>query len=334
MDITVSVIIPAYNTEQYIHKAISSVLSQTLTNTEVIVVDDCSTDNTAGVIRSFADPRIKLLSNQQNLGVGATRNRAIESATGKWVAVLDSDDWYAPKRLERLVRVAEEKNADFIADNLYLIQDGDSEPWGTLIGQSGENLSTITKITADTFVGSHIEGKGKLRLGFIKPVLRRDFLVRHKIKYDETLTVNEDFWLDMQCFLHGATFYLVPEPYYFYRGRSASLVSNSKIERLESQCKKIDDFLENKEYLSENTQVYRALLLDRRESQKWLDYYRVVEPIKRGELLTAVMAIARTNSMFFPHLTSQIPKIIKRRLKSSFGNAEDNNQKIIFDTKV
>ena len=333
MDIKVSVIIPAYNTEQYIHKAISSVLSQTLTNIEVIVVDDCSTDNTVGVVQIFADPRVKLLFNQQNLGVGSTRNRALGSATGEWVAVLDSDDWYAPKRLERLVQIAEEKNADFIADNLYLIEDGDSSPWGTLIGQSGENIDSITRITAAAFVGSQIEGKGKLRLGFTKPLLKRDFLVRHNIKYDETLKIGEDFWLDMQCFLHGATFFLVPEPYYFYRGRSASLVSSNKIERLENQCQKINDFLENKDYLSNNPQVARALLLHKRESQKWLNYYRIVEPLKQGELSTALTAMV-TNPEFFQHLSTQIPKIIKRRLKSYFGNTEDSNQKTMFQTKV
>ena len=64
----VSVIIPAYNTEAYIAKAISSVLSQTLTNIEVVVVDDASTDNTRKVIEQFCDPRLKILCNQHNLG--------------------------------------------------------------------------------------------------------------------------------------------------------------------------------------------------------------------------------------------------------------------------
>ena len=333
MDIKVSVIIPAYNTGQYIHQAISSVLSQTLTNIEVIVVDDCSTDSTVDVVRSFADPRVKLLSNQQNLGVGATRNRALKSAIGEWVAVLDSDDWYAPPRLERLVQVAEEKNADFIADNLYLIEDGESAPWGTLIGQSGENISSITEITAATFIHSSIEGKKKLRLGFSKPLFRRDFLVKYNIKYNEDLKINEDFWFAIQCFLHGAKFFLIPEPYYFYRGRSDSLVSSDKITRFENQCKKVNDFLENKDYLHDNPQVHQALLLYKNESQKWLDYYRVVEPLKQGEFSTAVIAML-TKPKFFQHFSSQIPKIIKRRSKSYFGNAEDSNQKSIFQNKL
>ncbi|MDJ0687662.1 MAG: glycosyltransferase family 2 protein [Xenococcaceae cyanobacterium MO_188.B32] len=132
-EVEVSVIIPAYNTEQYIHQAIASLLSQTLENIEIIVVDDCSTDNTVRVVRSFDDPRLRLLLNPQNLGAGGARNRALRAARGKWVAVLDSDDWYAPERLSRLVEVAEQKNADFVADDLYLIEDSSSSPWGTMI---------------------------------------------------------------------------------------------------------------------------------------------------------------------------------------------------------
>ena len=330
-DVTVSVIIPAYNTEKYIHQAIASVLSQTLGNLEVIVVDDCSTDNTVSVIQSFDDPRLRLFLNSQNLGVGGARNRALKAARGKWLAVLDSDDWYAPERLEKLVQVAEQRNADLVVDDLYLIEDGSSSPWGTMISESGKKISSITQISAADFVRSGIEGKEGLRLGFSKPLLRRDFVVKHDIKYDETLKIGEDFWLDMQCFLHGATFFLVPTPYYFYRARPDSLVSSNKIRRLEDQCERINDFLENKDYLHNHPQVDRALLLHRRESKKWLDYYRVVEPLKQGQVSTAVMTMV-TNPKFFQHLSSQIPKIIKRRVKSYFGSTENSGQKKIFQT--
>ena len=328
-EVEVSVIIPAYNTAQYIQQAIASLLSQTLENLEIVVVDDCSTDNTVEVIQSFDDPRLRLLLNEHNLGAGGARNRALRAATGKWVAVLDSDDWYAPERLSRLVEVAEQKNADFVADDLYLVEDGSSDPWGTVITTSGQQLSSVTQINAADFIYSDIPGEGGLRLGFSKPLFRRDFLVKHNIAYDESIKVTQDFWLDMDCFLHGAQFFLIPEPYYFYRSRPGSLVSSDKIKRLEDDYRAVNNFLQNRTYLDQNPRVLNALSAKLTETKKWLDYYRVVEPLKQGQLLTALTNMG-SNPTFFNHLIVQIPKIIKRRLNSFLGNRENNLQKNIF----
>ncbi|MGK7951571.1 MAG: glycosyltransferase family 2 protein [Xenococcaceae cyanobacterium] len=325
----VSVIIPAYNTEKYIQKAIASVLAQTLKNLEIIVVDDCSTDDTINVVQSFNDPRLRLLLNSQNLGAGGARNRALEAARGKWIAVLDSDDWYAPERLERLVQVAEQKNADLVVDDLHLIEDGANSPWGTMIGESGKKITSIIEISAADFVYSSIEGTKDLKLGFSKPLFRRDFLLKHNIKYDPTIKVTQDFWIDMECFLHGASFFLVPEPYYFYVARPGSLVSSNKIKRVEDECRATNNFLKNHEYLDQNPQVLAALLKKQSETQKWLDYYRIVEPLKQGQLSTALLNMVQ-NPNFVNHLSSQIPKIVKRRLQSYWGSKGNNNQKSIF----
>ena len=328
-NVEVSVIIPAYNTEKYIEKAIASVLAQTLENLEIIVVDDCSTDNTVKVVQSIQDSRIRLLLNSENLGAGGARNRALEAAKGKWVAVLDSDDWYAPERLERLVTVAEEKNADLIVDDLHLIEDGASSPWGTMISESGRTINSITEISAADFVYSSIEGTKDLKLGFSKPLFRREFLHQHQIKYNPTIKVTQDFWIDMECFLHGASFFLVPEPYYFYVARPGSLVSSNKIKRVEDECRATKEFLNNHEYLQQNPQVLAALLKKQKETQQWLDYYQIVEPLKQGQLSTALFNMVK-NPHFFNHLSSQIPKIVKRRISSYGANKGNSNQKSIF----
>ena len=96
----VSIIMPAYNCEKYIADSIESVLSQTYTNWELIIVDDCSTDKTTEIIESFNDERIILLHNQSNLGAALTRNIAIAKASGEWIAFLDSDDVWVDKKLE------------------------------------------------------------------------------------------------------------------------------------------------------------------------------------------------------------------------------------------
>lgn len=96
---TISVILPVYNSDEYIGKAIESVLVQTFTDFELIVVNDGSTDDTLKVITQFDDNRIRII-NQDNLGPGAARNNALESANGEYVMYLDSDDWFCPQALE------------------------------------------------------------------------------------------------------------------------------------------------------------------------------------------------------------------------------------------
>lgn len=98
----ISVVVPAYNAERHIARSLSSVLSQTYQEFEVIVVDDGSRDQTAAIVESFSDPRIQLIQ-QPNKGVSAARNRGVEVARGGWVAFIDSDDEWEPTFLERVV---------------------------------------------------------------------------------------------------------------------------------------------------------------------------------------------------------------------------------------
>ena len=95
----ISVILPVYNSQKFIKKAIESVLDQTFSDFELIIVNDGSTDSTLDIIRDFKDKRIRLL-NQSNQGPGAARNNALEMADGDYVMFLDSDDWYSPDALE------------------------------------------------------------------------------------------------------------------------------------------------------------------------------------------------------------------------------------------
>lgn len=99
-EIEVSVLMPAYNREGFIHDAVQSILSQTFTNFELIIIDDGSTDNTVQQVLSFSDKRIRLLQNEHNCGISFTRNRLMKEATGKYWAILDSDDIALPDRLQ------------------------------------------------------------------------------------------------------------------------------------------------------------------------------------------------------------------------------------------
>ena len=88
----VSIIMPTYNCGRFIAESIDSVLAQTYTAWELLIVDDCSTDNTAEIVAAYNDPRIHYLRNEQNWGAALTRNRALREAKGRYIAFLDSDD--------------------------------------------------------------------------------------------------------------------------------------------------------------------------------------------------------------------------------------------------
>ena len=106
---------PSYNAGRFIEQAIQSVLTQSFKNFELIVVDDASTDHTAGLLKSLAasDPRIRVIVNKTNLGVAASRNRAIACASGQFVAFLDADDIWLKDKLDRQLRFMQKKNAEF-----------------------------------------------------------------------------------------------------------------------------------------------------------------------------------------------------------------------------
>lgn len=103
-DELVSIIMPSYNTAAYIAESIRSVLAQTYPDWELIIVDDCSTDDTDAVVAPFlSDARIRYLKNDVNSGAAVSRNRALREAKGKWIAFLDSDDLWHPEKLEKQI---------------------------------------------------------------------------------------------------------------------------------------------------------------------------------------------------------------------------------------
>lgn len=111
----VSIVTPVFNSAIYLNETIQSVIAQNYTNWEHILVDDCSTDNSVEIIKSFAlnEPRIRLLKMPINMGSGSARNMAILEAKGKYIAFLDSDDVWVPEKLTIQIKFMEEKQIDF-----------------------------------------------------------------------------------------------------------------------------------------------------------------------------------------------------------------------------
>lgn len=112
----ISIIIPVYNVEKYIHVCINSILKQSYTNFEIICIDDASTDSTLEILNYFAkkDSRVKIFKNEYNKGAGYCRNRGLDIAKGKYILFLDGDDWFSLNALEVLINQSEKNNLDIL----------------------------------------------------------------------------------------------------------------------------------------------------------------------------------------------------------------------------
>jgi glycosyltransferase involved in cell wall biosynthesis len=191
---------------------------QTEPDFELLVVDDASTDDTVPRVARIAmkEPRLRLLRRVCNGGPAAARNDGLNAATGDWIALLDADDTYAPTRLERLLAFAARHNADMVADNILLC-DPSSER-GMI---SHRVLSAPRQLSPAEFVARNVTRSRRARtsFGFLQPLVRRDFLARHGIRYDVRNRFGEDFLFALSCLLHGARWWLLPETLYRYRIR-------------------------------------------------------------------------------------------------------------------
>ena len=118
MNELVSIITPSHNTAKFIAKTIESIKAQSYQNWEMIIVDDCSSDNTDEVVsRYLNDKRIKYIKNDKNDGAAVSRNRAIREAKGKWIAFLDSDDLWSPDKLEEQIKFMQKNGYHFSYTN-------------------------------------------------------------------------------------------------------------------------------------------------------------------------------------------------------------------------
>ena len=139
MNDLVSIVMPSYNTGKFIKKSIESVIDQPYENWELIIVDDCSDDDTDAVVTSFNDKRIRYLKNEVNCGAAISRNRALRKARGKWIAFLDSDDLWMPEKLKKQILFMEKNNYSFSYTNYMEIDESGQ--------QTGIRVSGPKKIT-------------------------------------------------------------------------------------------------------------------------------------------------------------------------------------------
>lgn len=214
----VSVIMPTWNAADFVEATVESVLASQHVELELIIVDDASTDNTVEVLKRLArkDSRIRLARARKNSGPSIARNSALQRATGRYVAVVDSDDKIAFNRLKKLVDLADASSADIVVDNM-LEFDEDGERLGDASFLKSAAFAKPRDITLADYVRYNHPMKPGDCLGYLKPLFRRETLTRLGARYDPALRNSEDYYLVAHLLAQGASMTYTPYTGYFYR---------------------------------------------------------------------------------------------------------------------
>lgn len=231
---TVSVVMANFNGAAHIEEAVRSVQAQTIRDIEIIVSDDASTDGSPDIMARLqaTDNRISLLPSNRNSGPAAARNKAIEFSTGRWIAIVDSDDVIHPGRLAKLVELAERDGADIVADDLVEFQEDISKPAGRLLANTSWTKPAWVNIV-DYVRLNDFYSRGP-SLGYLKPIFRASLVGELGEHYDETLRITEDFDLVLRFLRAGKRMRVYPLPYYFYRKHPNSISFRLNKEVLEA----------------------------------------------------------------------------------------------------
>lgn len=306
----VSVIIPAYNIEDYIGRCLDSIISQTYKNLEIIVVDDGSRDHTGEILDNYAkkDRRIKVI-HKENGGVSSARNKGIEAAEGDYIGFIDGDDLIESEMYKTLVDLLEEENAD-IAHCGYQMVFPDRIDYYHNTGK--KKIQTTEEGLKDLLSGEMIEP------GLVNKLYKKELIKNCRL--DETVKINEDLLMNYQLFkLSQKSVYYDITPYsYMIRSRSAT-GANSLITKREDALRvlnQIKDDCINNNLLSIIYKRYIYLLMaicrDDLKDRSYIEYQKKQRKQLKKELKTDVFKSCIPKKLKYMSLFScYLPHIMK-----------------------
>ena len=231
----ISFILPCYNVEKYVEDCIKSIENQGLTENEyeIICVDDCSTDNTYSVLEELSKTikSIKIIKNKKNSGVSFSRNRGIESASGKWLWFVDSDDFLCPDVVKKFIVEGNENNADMVVGLFTEV------PMGYKIGE--EYNSAIPDNLAKKETGKGINQlpfsvSGSIGASMCCSITKRNVFLDNNVYFNENIAMCEDGMMQWELEQLDLTISRIPCVCYLYRynpDSSSHFISEEKRKR-------------------------------------------------------------------------------------------------------
>lgn len=244
----ITVVIPVYNVEQYIEECIESVINQTYTNLEIILVDDGSTDNSGNICNKFEkiDKRIKVI-HKANGGLSDARNIGLKVSTGEYIQFIDSDDYIEKDMIETLYKTINEYNADIAICNHYVLKNGKTSNDSTGIITIYNNKEVLKEFLLDTKIRAYTWEK------LWKKSLFEGIEFPFGRKFEDIATTPKLFWKAEKIVLNDI-------PKYYYRQREGSIMNKQSnelrleyidiVKNIDEEMKKIVPELE--EYFSYN----------------------------------------------------------------------------------
>lgn len=322
----VAVIIPAWRAEAVIGRAISSALAQQGVAVRVVVVDDCSPDDTLAAARAAAagDPRVVALRQAQNGGPAAARNRALAAAPdAPWAAPLDSDDFMEPGRLASLLALAQAHEADFVADDMYKVPETDVDgPRKRL--WSADEIGLLSISFVDFVYGNLTERHGgRGELGFVKPLMRRAFLDAHDIRYAEDMRLGEDYELYARALLRDARFLMTDPQGYVAVVRPDSLSGSHGERELRALVAADRRLLNDPTLTAEGRAALKRHYIETHQRWSWL---RLIDAVKARNPVEAARCFASPLPVvgaLIGNLAEQAQLRLGRRLRGETRSKSD-----------
>ena len=233
-----SIIIPAYNVEQFLSKCLDSILTQESVDFEVICVNDGSIDGTAELLAKYSQEYHNLtIINQPNMGMSASRNRGLKLAKGEYVMFVDSDDWLESDSLKRLVETANGEDVIEFQCRKYF---DDEDRYSTSDRPNVMQWSTGW----DYFNKERLKPRDIHFVCIWQRIYRREFLLKHNLFFDESVRRAEDDLFSTMVMWYAASLKVIPLEVYVYRVRPNSITTTISLERWKDSLK-VQDILLN-----------------------------------------------------------------------------------------
>ena len=213
VDDLVSIITPAYNAAEYIVETIESVLAQTYPKWEMLIVNDCSKDNTVEIVQSYAakDNRIKLINLKQNSGAAVARNTAIQNAKGRYIAFLDSDDIWKKEKLQKQLAFMQQNGYEFTFTAYEHFKD------------RKENIQNLVKVPKSLNYKQALKGN---QIACLTVILDRNQILNIEFSKQK----HEDYILWLNILKQGITAYGLNETFALYRTGNGKSISSNKLQ--------------------------------------------------------------------------------------------------------
>lgn len=218
-----SIVIPVYNSENYIQRCLESIVSQTFKNLEIIIVNDGSTDKSLEIINEFAqsDNRIRVI-NKTNGGVSSARNRGIREANGRYIGFIDSDDYVEREMYEKMYSLANERDVDMVICGRRMEYPGGRQVF--LLPNLPEDKIFEDDLKKEYIYKEFINMDDKFSSVFTK-IYRTEVLISNDIYFDEQININEDWLFNIKAFTYAKRIAVINKPYHNYMVENMSSLS-------------------------------------------------------------------------------------------------------------